>query len=69
MMSTEERWVHIAKLEAAHRESQARSSELKREHDIKMKRLNGVSDAVVIAMSIFSPFALMLPTSKRKDND
>jgi membrane protein insertase Oxa1/YidC/SpoIIIJ len=69
MMSTEERWVHIAKLEEENRDSQARSAALKHKHQSKMKHMTDISNAVVIAMSIFSPAALMLPPSKRKEND
>jgi hypothetical protein len=69
MMSTEERWVHIAKLEADNRVSRDKNRALIRAHERKMQRINNISNAVGIAMSIFSPLALMALTSKRKDND
>jgi hypothetical protein len=69
MMSTEDRWVHIANLEEEHRDSQARSAALKHKHQSKMKHMTEISNAVVIAMAIFSPFALIATTAERKSDD
>jgi hypothetical protein len=68
-MSIEERWVHIAKLEEENRDSQARSAALKHKHQSKMKHMTDISNAVVIAMSIFSPAALIATTAERKSDD
>jgi hypothetical protein len=68
-MSTEERRVHIAKLEADNRVSRDKNEALIRAHERKMKRINDISNAVGFAMSISSPLALMVFASKRKDND
>jgi hypothetical protein len=69
MMSTEERWVHIAKLEAENRASKVKYENSKREHEMKMQRIVSISQGVTVAMSIFNPLALMLPPSKRKENE
>ena len=69
MISTEERWLHILKLEVDNRVSRDKNKALIRAREREMQRINDISNAVGFAMSIFSPFALMLPPSKRKDND
>jgi hypothetical protein len=69
MMSTEERWVHIAKLEAENRASKVKYENSKREHEMKMQRIVNISQAVGMAMSIFNPLALLLAPSERKENE
>jgi hypothetical protein len=66
-MSTEEGWLHIAKLEAKNRVSKDKHEVLMREHDRKSKRLNDISNAVSIAMSIFNPVILIPFQDKKKD--
>jgi hypothetical protein len=66
-MNTEERWLHIAKLEADNRASKEKSEALTREHDRKIQRLNDISNAVGIAMSIFNPVILIPFQDKKKD--
>tara|TARA_R110000851_G_scaffold119283_2_gene246912 strand:- start:1039 stop:1422 length:384 start_codon:yes stop_codon:yes gene_type:complete len=69
-MSTEERWVHIAKLEANNRASKEKSDTLNREHEREMQRMANVSQSAGIAMSIFNPFILLSSVPPRdKKND
>jgi hypothetical protein len=69
-MNTEERWLHIAKLEADNRASKAKYEKSKREHEMKMQRIVNISQAVTVAMSIFNPFILLsLVPPKDKKND
>ena len=69
-MNTEERWLHIAKLEANNRASKEKSDALNREHEREMQRIANVSQAVGIAMSIFNSFILLsLVPPKDKKND
>ena len=65
-MSTEERGVHIAKLEAEQRDSRDRNAALRHKHQSEMQHMTDISNAVGMAMSLFSPFALMAPTSKKE---
>jgi hypothetical protein len=67
-MSTEERWVHILKLEADSRVNRNKNEALIRSREREMKRINYISNAVGITMSVFIPFALMaLPSKKDKE--
>ena len=51
-MNTEERRLHIAKLEADNRASKDKHKNSKREHEIKMQGIVNISQAVAIAASI-----------------
>lgn len=64
-MNAEERWLYIAKLEAENVASEAKQEELIREHNRKSQKLNDISNAVVIAMSIFNP-AILGPCKNKK---
>jgi predicted RNA methylase len=66
-MNTEERWLHIAKLESENRASKVKYENSKREHEMKMQRIVNISQAVTAAMSIFNPCALILPQDKKND--
>jgi hypothetical protein len=69
-MNAQERWIHIAKLEAENRASKVKSAEVIREHEMKMQRIANISYATTIAMSIFNPFILIsLVPPKDKKND
>tara|TARA_R110000803_G_scaffold177889_2_gene240301 strand:+ start:649 stop:870 length:222 start_codon:yes stop_codon:yes gene_type:complete len=69
-MNTEERWLHIAKLEANNRASKEKSDALNREYERETQRIANISQAVGIAMSIFNPFILLsLVPPKDKKND
>jgi hypothetical protein len=68
-VNTQERWLHIEKLEADNRESKEKSEALKREHDRKMQSMTNISNAVVVAMSIFNPCVLLLTQDKKNDKE
>ncbi len=68
-MNAQERWIHIAKLEADNRASKVKSAAVIREHDRKMQRMNDISNAVGIAMSIFNPCALLLTQDKKNNKE
>tara|TARA_R110000765_G_scaffold287680_1_gene384037 strand:- start:261 stop:473 length:213 start_codon:yes stop_codon:yes gene_type:complete len=65
-MSREERWVHIAKLEADNRASNDKSEARKRAREREMKRINDISNVVGVAMSIFTPALLVVLTPRGK---
>ena len=66
-MNVDERWLHIAKLEADNRASKEKSEELKLAHNRKMQDINNISNAVAVAMSIFNPFLLLGVVTKEKN--